>query len=124
MGRDEGEDDVETGFPGPVGPTGPLDAIVDPGAAAAHFRGGGGLRADHRRRAAARAAAARHRPLAPPRSGRTDRLRPSQKSTRLNSSHTIISYAVFCLKKKKVQSTIASLATRRDALPSPPSSHN
>src|SRR5260221_9721852 len=28
--------------------------------------------------------------------GRTDR-----KSTRLNSSHTVISYAVFCLKKKK-----------------------
>src|SRR5215204_7116737 len=30
------------------------------------------------------------------RRGRTDR-----KSTRLNSSHTVISYAVFCLKKKK-----------------------
>src|SRR5438034_8375973 len=28
--------------------------------------------------------------------GKTDR-----KSTRLNSSHTVISYAVFCLKKKK-----------------------
>src|SRR5438034_4574026 len=30
-------------------------------------------------------------------------LLPSQdlKSTRLNSSHTVISYAVFCLKKKK-----------------------
>src|SRR5438034_6559409 len=31
-------------------------------------------------------------------------LRPDQrdrKSTRLNSSHTVISYAVFCLKKKK-----------------------
>src|SRR3954466_16430541 len=26
-----------------------------------------------------------------------------RKSTRLNSSHTIISYAVFCLKKKKKQ---------------------
>src|SRR5438034_6168312 len=34
------------------------------------------------------------RSLASP--GRTDR-----KSTRLNSSHTVISYAVFCLKKKK-----------------------
>src|SRR5476649_3057870 len=31
-----------------------------------------------------------------PRRGRRDR-----KSTRLNSSHTVISYAVFCLKKKK-----------------------
>src|SRR5438034_5318510 len=30
------------------------------------------------------------------RAGRQDR-----KSTRLNSSHTVISYAVFCLKKKK-----------------------
>src|SRR5260221_714318 len=26
---------------------------------------------------------------------------PNRKSTRLNSSHTVISYAVFCLKKKK-----------------------
>src|SRR5260221_7498542 len=32
--------------------------------------------------------------------GRTDR-----KSTRLNSSHTVISYAVFCLKKKKYKAT-------------------
>src|SRR5436190_13374391 len=32
-----------------------------------------------------------------------DRIRrgPDRKSTRLNSSHTVISYAVFCLKKKK-----------------------
>src|SRR5947207_9060309 len=27
---------------------------------------------------------------------------PEWKSTRLNSSHTVISYAVFCLKKKRV----------------------
>src|SRR5438552_13659424 len=27
---------------------------------------------------------------------------PDRKSTRLNSSHQIISYAVFCLKKKKI----------------------
>src|SRR2546427_5212175 len=33
-------------------------------------------------------------------SGRQDR-----KSTRLNSSHSQISYAVFCLKKKKKQNT-------------------
>src|SRR5947207_6978225 len=32
--------------------------------------------------------------------GRRDR-----KSTRLNSSHTVISYAVFCLKKKNLQHT-------------------
>src|SRR5438034_6769631 len=33
--------------------------------------------------------------------------RPSRdrKSTRLNSSHTVISYAVFCLKKKKKKNT-------------------
>src|SRR5690348_18488200 len=29
--------------------------------------------------------------------------RPDRKSTRLNSSHPSISYAVFCLKKKKTQ---------------------
>src|SRR5256885_6436421 len=29
--------------------------------------------------------------------------RPDRKSTRLNSSHLVISYAVFCLKKKKKQ---------------------
>src|SRR5688572_31474999 len=28
-------------------------------------------------------------------------MRPDRKSTRLNSSHSQISYAVFCLKKKK-----------------------
>src|SRR5947207_8751776 len=28
-----------------------------------------------------------------------------RKSTRLNSSHTVISYAVFCLKKKKYRTT-------------------
>src|SRR5256885_3731857 len=29
-----------------------------------------------------------------------------RKSTRLNSSHLVISYAVFCLKKKKIESII------------------
>src|SRR5256885_7314162 len=29
--------------------------------------------------------------------------RPDRKSTRLNSSHLVISYAVFCLKKKNTQ---------------------
>src|SRR5438132_6991302 len=29
-----------------------------------------------------------------------------RKSTRLNSSHTVISYAVFCLKKKKKQNAL------------------
>src|SRR3954467_5535216 len=38
---------------------------------------------------------------------------PDRKSTRLNSSHTIISYAGFCLKKKK-----AARWLPRDARPS------
>src|SRR2546422_3929591 len=33
--------------------------------------------------------------------GRRTSARPDRKSTRLNSSHGYISYAVFCLKKKK-----------------------
>src|SRR5215813_7498340 len=33
--------------------------------------------------------------------GEYDRVRRDRKSTRLNSSHVRISYAVFCLKKKK-----------------------
>src|SRR5258708_24415598 len=40
----------------------------------------------------------------PPRNGARRSLPPprtDRKSTRLNSSHQIISYAVFCLKKKK-----------------------
>src|SRR3712207_7389347 len=37
--------------------------------------------------------------------------RPDRKSTRLNSSHANISYAVFCLKKKK-----ESLPVRRSVL--------
>src|SRR5699024_12327964 len=32
--------------------------------------------------------------------GRTEKLTSDRKSTRLNSSHVSISYAVFCLKKK------------------------
>src|SRR3712207_7087272 len=32
--------------------------------------------------------------------------KPDRKSTRLNSSHANISYAVFCLKKKKTKHTI------------------
>src|SRR2546426_7373449 len=36
-----------------------------------------------------------------------ERGRPDRKSTRLNSSHLVISYAVFCLKKKKKDQSIA-----------------
>src|SRR2546426_2605307 len=37
-----------------------------------------------------------------------------RKSTRLNSSHLVISYAVFCLKKKK-HATVNEYSTRYDA---------
>src|SRR5438034_8811751 len=37
----------------------------------------------------------------PPRRSTASRASRDRKSTRLNSSHTVISYAVFCLKKKK-----------------------
>src|SRR5256885_9948845 len=33
--------------------------------------------------------------------GAAEDFQPDRKSTRLNSSHLVISYAVFCLKKKK-----------------------
>src|SRR5947208_7893770 len=36
-----------------------------------------------------------------------------RKSTRLNSSHQIISYAVFCLKKKKTQRACSRTRLRR-----------
>src|SRR5215467_14868731 len=36
-----------------------------------------------------------------------------RKSTRLNSSHLVISYAVFCLKKKKSTSTMCSKASTK-----------
>src|SRR2546426_6826284 len=42
--------------------------------------------------------------------GRADR-RGDRKSTRLNSSHLVISYAVFCLKKKKKIYSIMSKST-------------
>src|SRR2546430_8129299 len=35
-----------------------------------------------------------------------------RKSTRLNSSHSQISYAVFCLKKKKKQTSLLSILSR------------
>src|SRR5205807_7734595 len=35
-----------------------------------------------------------------------------RKSTRLNSSHLVISYAVFCLKKKNTRRSLGAAATR------------
>src|SRR5947209_12633233 len=40
-----------------------------------------------------------------------DEEQKDRKSTRLNSSHANISYAVFCLKKKKRHATGASITT-------------
>src|SRR3989475_6406592 len=39
--------------------------------------------------------------------------RRDRKSTRLNSSHSQISYAVFCLKKKKTENNLQRKFTRR-----------
>src|SRR5260221_10835911 len=60
-------------------------------------------------------------------------VREDRKSTRLNSSHTVISYAVFCLKKKKKKTETAMsateppdkpIATSRATMRSEPQSHN
>src|SRR2546430_13207867 len=40
-----------------------------------------------------------------------DKIAVDRKSTRLNSSHSQISYAVFCLKKKKTQNPICIITT-------------
>src|SRR2546429_4141546 len=47
--------------------------------------------------------------------------RQDRKSTRLNSSHGYISYAVFCLKKKKTNHTILThIQTHKTRMPSIP----
>src|SRR5215211_8070248 len=82
-------------------------------------RAGGGGRGDHHRARAGigPAAPARTRPRVrgDTTAGRPVRRRPGRgprrdrKSTRLNSSHTVISYAVFCLKKKKKNNRVFTL---------------
>src|SRR5438874_11812838 len=47
--------------------------------------------------------------------GRSDLIR-DRKSTRLNSSHVEISYAVFCLKKKKLNGPISTIYLDDEAL--------
>src|SRR2546430_11342818 len=49
--------------------------------------------------------------------------RRDRKSTRLNSSHSQISYAVFCLKKKKNSKTTACLCIAHTCTPSAPYTH-
>src|SRR2546421_2157725 len=51
--------------------------------------------------------------------------KPDRKSTRLNSSHDQISYAVFCLKKKKTTDTTTARAKRKQRhAPKPHASNN
>src|SRR5256885_13293030 len=50
-----------------------------------------------------------------------ERLSGDRKSTRLNSSHLVISYAVFCLKKKKRKGSIAPPSSLLDAGDAPSS---
>src|SRR5437868_10016303 len=74
------------------------------------------------------AASTRSRSTPPSSSKRSDRPTcgsgPDRKSTRLNSSHVSISYAVFCLKKKKkkkITSTLRNhipISIKHNALPS------
>src|SRR5256885_7227821 len=48
---------------------------------------------------------------------RTTRNGQDRKSTRLNSSHLVISYAVFCLKKKNTDKRVLATETRFIACP-------
>src|SRR6266705_3713470 len=52
----------------------------------------------------------RRRPTPP---GHRQRTRRDRKSTRLNSSHRTISYAVFCLTKKKKKTFSSSIYNKR-----------
>src|SRR5438067_6667583 len=68
-----------------------------------------------------RSGVARSRGGGDPQHAKHHRGRPEQsdqyadrKSTRLNSSHVSISYAVFCLKKKKNTPTLKVLAVHED----------
>src|SRR5256885_11563228 len=53
--------------------------------------------------------------------GESGRVHEDRKSTRLNSSHLVISYAVFCLKKKKewLKTTTTCAVSRERAPPRP-----
>src|SRR5437764_6124582 len=51
---------------------------------------------------------------------RPRQVRIDRKSTRLNSSHRCISYAVFCLKKKKKSAMHARTCWQKTAKPSTP----
>src|SRR5438034_5295827 len=61
-----------------------------------------------------RSAADRDRPARrpPPGAPAGDGRGADRKSTRLNSSHTVISYAVFCLKKKKRENLLYAVEAK------------
>src|SRR3712207_7065510 len=63
------------------------------------------LGADHGGQQAGRGRVEEARGRAAQRGQRRERPHLDRKSTRLNSSHANISYAVFCLKKKKINIT-------------------
>src|SRR5258708_21331702 len=82
------------------------------------FRSHRGRRALRRLRHRDQGAEGQHRGAEPParpvQGAAGGAAREDRKSTRLNSSHQIISYAVFCLKKKKQEiNTKSSRITRR-----------
>src|SRR5256885_11864162 len=56
--------------------------------------------------------------VAPPTPKSQEEDEGDRKSTRLNSSHLVISYAVFCLKKKNYQFSIFTSASDRRFRPS------
>src|SRR5947209_12715626 len=60
-----------------------------------------------------------HRPPLPAAAARSRAHPPDRKSTRLNSSHANISYAVFCLKKKNDTETGELLRSIKFDPPSP-----
>src|SRR5438034_5022624 len=77
-------------------------------------RCGKAIRRDRNHRVLARKHALQPRP----RIDESQPVRTDRKSTRLNSSHTVISYAVFCLKKKKKKKNKQRMIknTKNDAL--------
>src|SRR2546430_7737854 len=77
---------------------------------------------EHRRLAKARRACRAHREHRYAETPARSRMHADRKSTRLNSSHSQISYAVFCLKKKKNTYSMTHLApTLRPLIPQPTS---
>src|SRR5438034_7471046 len=82
----------------------PLREFARAAAAGTDIRPDGGAPRMHGDPAGGRAGAALHPPQLP-----TPR---DRKSTRLNSSHTVISYAVFCLKKNKMHFLTSQMCTQ------------